>query len=173
MPPDPGAELLDVVDAADVVVGQATRAEIHRRGWRHRAVHIVVSNPQGEVFVQRRALSKDCQPGLWDTSAAGHVDHGESYAAAAARELAEELGLVEETLEAWWSLAASPDTGQEFVHVYRCCSTRQPRPDPGEIAASGWWTPAALAAWMTARPQDFTAAFRAIFARYRALETAA
>ena len=49
------------------------------------------------------------------------------------------------------------------MHVYRCCSTRQPRPDPGEIAASGWWTPAALAAWMTARPQDFTAAFRAIF----------
>ncbi|MGE0486914.1 MAG: NUDIX domain-containing protein [Gammaproteobacteria bacterium] len=173
MPLSPAEEILDVVDAADVVVGQATRAEIHRRGLRHRAVHIVVSNPRGEVFVQQRALSKDCQPGLWDTSAAGHVDHGESYDAAAERELAEELGLVGEALEPWWSLVAGPLTGHEFVRVYRCCTMGEPRPDPLEIAASGWWTPAALSAWMTARPQDFTAAFRAIFARYRAPEAAA
>jgi isopentenyl-diphosphate delta-isomerase len=173
MPPDPADELLDVVDAGDVVVGQATRAEIHRRGLRHRAVHIVVSNPRGEVFVQQRALGKDCQPGLWDTSAAGHVDHGETYDAAAVRELAEELGLAGETVEPWWSLTAGPLTGQEFVQVYRCCTRHEPRPDPDEIAASGWWTPAALAAWMAARPEDFTAAFRAIFARYCAPGAAA
>lgn len=172
MPPDPADELLDVVDDDDRVIGCAPRARVHRDGLLHRAVHIVVSNPQGELFVQQRAWSKDCQPGRWDTSAAGHVDHGEAYDEAARRELGEELGLVAVTLEAWWALPASAATGREFVRVYRCRTAAEPRPDAAEIAASGWWSRARLAAWMAARPADFTAVFRAIFARYDALETA-
>ncbi len=162
MRPDPGAEVLDVVDAANRVIGQATRAEIHARGLRHRAVHMLVLNTAGHIYVQRRALSKDSQPGLWDTSAAGHVDHGEDWEAAARRELAEELGLADVALEALGELPASADTGHEFVRVYRCEVSAEPRPDPHEIMDAGWWSPEALAAWMARRPGDFTAAFHAV-----------
>jgi len=162
MLPDTGAEVLDVVDAANRVIGRATRAEIHARGLRHRAVHMLVVNPAGDIYVQRRALSKDSQPGMWDTSAAGHVDHGEDWEAAARRELDEELGLADVDLEPLAELPASPDTGQEFVRVYRCRVSAEPRPDPQEIMDAGWWSPAALAAWMARRPGDFTAAFHAV-----------
>lgn len=86
-------ELFDVVDADDRVIGQATRAAVHRDGLLHRSAHVFVFNSRGELFLQRRALSKDENPGVWDSSAAGHLDAGESYAEAARRELLEELGL--------------------------------------------------------------------------------
>jgi 16S rRNA (adenine1518-N6/adenine1519-N6)-dimethyltransferase len=129
---------------------------------------MLVLNGAGEVYVQRRALSKDSQPGLWDTSAAGHVDCGEDWDAAARRELAEELALTDVVLERLGELPASDDTGQEFVRVYRCCSVQAPRPDAGEIMDAGWWSETALAEWMARRPGDFTAAFHAVMRLHRA-----
>ena len=38
------------------------------------------------MFVQQRSQRKDRQPGLWDSSASGHVERGEDYDAAAVRE---------------------------------------------------------------------------------------
>jgi 8-oxo-dGTP pyrophosphatase MutT (NUDIX family) len=127
---------------------------------------VLVTRPGGEVFVQRRAEHKDCAPGLWDTSAAGHVARGDSYDAAAPRELEEELGLSGQTLVALGRLPAGAATGNEFVRVYHYVTEADPRPDAGEIADSGWFGPAALAAWMRREPQRFTAVFRTIFRRY-------
>ena len=84
-------ELLSVVDEHDRVVGYRERGEVHRLGLRHRAVHVMVFNRRGEVFLQKRSLNKDEFPGLWDSSAAGHLAPGEGYAECALRELEEEL----------------------------------------------------------------------------------
>ena len=56
-------ELLDVVDAEDRVIGVKTRGEIHAQGLMHRAVHILVFNSKGELFLQKRSMSKDENPG--------------------------------------------------------------------------------------------------------------
>jgi len=82
-------EIFDVVDRGDVVVGRETRSRVHQLGLLHRAVHVLVYNGKGEVFLQKRSMSKDRQPGLWDSSSSGHVDSGEDYDAAARRELGE------------------------------------------------------------------------------------
>lgn len=167
-PQDSSLELLDVVDATDRVVGRAPRGEVHRLGLRHRAAHILVFNAKAEVFVQRRAWWKECQPGRWDTSAAGHLDAGEDYAVAAVRELEEELGLRAETgLRFLCRLEAGPETGNEFVNVYSFVTEQEPRPDPHEIIEGRWCAAEALEAWMAAEPQSFTAAFREIWNRYR------
>lgn len=165
---EPGGELLDVVDAEDRVIGVASRAEIHAQRLRHRAVHVLIRDAQGRLYLQRRAEYKDCDPGLWDSSAAGHVGHDEAYASAAPRELAEELGLTGVALVALCRLPASAATGYEFVQAYLGLAVTEPVPDPGEIAETRWCTPAALAAWMSAEPDVFTASFRAIFAAYHA-----
>lgn len=162
----PAEEMLDLVDWSDRVIGAATRAEIHARKLLHRAVHILVHDAAGRIYVQRRALHKDCAPGLWDTSAAGHVACGEDYADAAPRELQEELGLSASALEPLCDIAACADTGHEFVQVYVCEATGEPVPDPGEIAEAQWCEPAMLMDWMAREPQLFTGTFKLIAARY-------
>ncbi len=86
-------EIFDVVNERDEVIGQQNRGEVHRLGLMHRAVHVLVFNAARQVFLQKRSLKKDRQPGLWDSSASGHVDSGEDYDACAVREAREELGL--------------------------------------------------------------------------------
>lgn len=113
-------ELLDVVDIDDAIIAQQPRSEIHANGLRHRAVHILVFNDQDQLFLQKRSMKKDLNKGLWDSSAAGHVDAGENYANCAPRELQEELGVSVDTLEALFKLEPCPELGMEFIQVYRC-----------------------------------------------------
>src|SRR5580765_5186343 len=72
-------EIFDVVDGQDEVIGRATRNEVHRRGLMHRATHVLVFNSAGQVFLQKRSMNKDRQPGLWDSSASGHLNVSEGY----------------------------------------------------------------------------------------------
>src|SRR5205823_13805800 len=77
----------------DRILRHAARSELHGDNLCHRAVHILIFNETGELYLQRRSRSKDRHPLLWDSSAAGHVMAGESYDETAKRELQEELGI--------------------------------------------------------------------------------
>ena len=132
-------ELLDVVDANDRIIGVKTRGEIHAQNLMHRSVHILVFNSAGELFIQKRSMSKDNDPGLWDSSAAGHVDSGEDYHSCAVRELGEELGIeVDSPLEELFRLAASPITAMEHCIVYRCINDGPFELQAEEIDDGGW-----------------------------------
>lgn len=160
-------EIFDVVDEADQVVDRRPRSEVHRLGLRHRAVHILVFNARGQVFLQRRSWIKDCAPGTWDSSASGHLNAGEDYAAASVRELHEELG---------WTPAATPhplfkvearaETGQEFVWLYRSEGEGPFRLHPEEILEGGWFDPERVDAWMGDRPEEFAPSFRWIWQEF-------
>ncbi|SVE63201.1 uncharacterized protein METZ01_LOCUS516055, partial [marine metagenome] len=76
------------------VIGQQPRSVVHAKGLWHRAAHVLVFNTDGKVFLQLRSMSKDNNPGVWDSACSGHVDAGETYTKAAERELMEEIGLV-------------------------------------------------------------------------------
>ena len=87
-------ERLDILDESGRVIGQELRSKCHGNpALRHRAVHVFVKNDAGRIFLQKRSLTKTIQPGKWDTSVGGHLEVGESYEEAAARELQEELGV--------------------------------------------------------------------------------
>ncbi len=161
-------ELFDVVNEHDQVVDRRSRREVHRLGLRHRAVHVLVFNHRGEIFLQQRSIKKDRQPGLWDSSASGHLDSGEDYDACAQRELREELGLdPPPPLERLFKLPAGPETDQEFVWVYRCRCDGPFRLDPDEIECGDWFAPETLDRWLAERPQDFASALRVIWKRIR------
>ncbi len=132
-------ELLDVVDIDDHVIGVKTRGEIHSEGLMHRAVHILVFNQQGELFIQKRSMLKDNNPGLWDSSAAGHVDSGEDYAGCALRELNEELGITVNTpLSTLFRLPPTAITGMEHCIVYHCSHNGPFALQAGEIDEGRW-----------------------------------
>lgn len=159
-------EIFDVVNERDEVTGRARRAEVHRRGWMHRATHVLVFNTSGQVFLQKRSLKKDRQPGLWDSSASGHVDSGEDYDACVVRELREELGLeLAVPPQKLFKLPASPDTDQEHVWVYRCQAEGPFVLNPEEIERGAWFTPEEVTCWMRERPQDFAGALLVIWPR--------
>ena len=87
-------EYLEIVDDCDQVIGKALRSECHGNPQLiHRVAHVLVFDRLGRLLLQKRSMRKDVQPGRWDTSVGGHLDPGESYAEAAAREMFEELGI--------------------------------------------------------------------------------
>ncbi|MBC9249509.1 NUDIX hydrolase [Pseudomonas alcaligenes] len=92
------AERIAWVDEHDQLLGGLPRAELRERGLIGRGTFILLFNSRGELCVHRRTLSKAIYPGYWDVAAGGMVDEGESYAACAARELGEELGITGVTL---------------------------------------------------------------------------
>lgn len=157
-------EIFDVVNERDEVIDRKPRREVHRLGLLHRAVHVLVFNGRGQVFLQKRSMTKDTSPGLWDSSASGHLDSGEDYDACAVRELREEIGLVvERTPERLFKIAACAETGQEFVWVYRLENEGPFTLHPDEIERGESFAPAAVTQWVADQPGDFASAFRLIW----------
>jgi isopentenyl-diphosphate delta-isomerase len=153
-------EIFDVVNERDEVTGQAPRREVHARGLWHRAVHVLVFNARGEVFLQKRSMKKDTAKGKWDSSSSGHVDHGEDYDACAVRELREEIGLVlAQTPQRLFKINACKETGWEFCWVYRCTSEGPFTLHPDEIETGGWVTPESVTRRVNEKPDDFASAF--------------
>lgn len=157
-------EWFDVVDENDAVTGRALRAEVHAKGLRHRAVHMLVFNAAGAVFLQQRSWRKDVAPGLWDSSCSGHLDAGEDYDAAALRELGEELGLrPARPPERWFRILACASTGWEFVWVYRLAAEGPFMLQPEEIQAGEWVMPDELWRRMARQPGVYAPAFKLVW----------
>lgn len=97
------AELFDVVHADGSPTGEVkARAEVHRDGDWHRAVHVWVAGidqtsggPSPFLLVQRRSLEKDTWPGRFDATVGGHIRAGEDIAESL-RESEEEIGITVE-----------------------------------------------------------------------------
>lgn len=157
-------EYFDVVNERDEPLRRATRREVHAHQLWHRAVHILVFDAAGRIFLQKRSMKKDMSPGLWDSSCAGHVDAGEDYDTAAVRELREELGLTVTTAPTrWFRIEARPETGWEFCWIYRLQHDGPFVLHPEEIETGEWLTSEELKRRMAERPQEFTKPFHLIW----------
>lgn len=89
-------EMLTVYDDELNELGIAMRSEIHSKGFLHKVVHcwiIEEVNNEKWVYFQQRSYKKKDFPGLYDISAAGHVDIGEEAEVAVKRETQEEIGI--------------------------------------------------------------------------------
>jgi isopentenyldiphosphate isomerase len=87
-------ELIDIVTKDGEPTGKtALKSEIHKHGWFHNTIHLWLYTNKGEILLQQRSHKKKIFPLLWDVSAAGHIDAGETFIEAALRETKEEIGL--------------------------------------------------------------------------------
>ncbi|MSU46796.1 MAG: NUDIX domain-containing protein [Lacunisphaera sp.] len=161
-------DLFDVVDELDRVIGQRARREVHRRKLRHWAVHLLVCNRAGRVFLENRSMAKDLHPGVWDSSAAGHVGAGEDYDGTAGRELAEELGCRPgQPPQVLFKIEAREESGQEFVWVYRVEAEGPFTLQAEEIERGDWFTVAEIDRWLVERPAELAPALRFIWPKAR------
>ncbi len=141
-PSSTDGELLDVVDFDDRKIGTASRGEIHAKGLIHRAIHVILCNPQGQFLQQKRSQKKDRFPGWWDISVGGHVNSGELYQEAAHRECREEMGLEALELERVAIMTPTAMNGFEHIHVFLGRLPDEPaiKFNTDEITAVRWIT---------------------------------
>ena len=159
-------DIFDVVNDDDEIIGRELRNVVHARGLLHRAVHVLVYNAAGQLFLQKRSMTKDNDPGLWDSSCSGHVDSGESYAVAAERELMEEIDLlVDEPMEELFKIEASAGTGWEFAVIYRTESEGPFTLCPEEIDEGRWFTPEEIDNALSREPEKYSPTFKIVWAR--------
>ena len=159
-------EIFDVVDSEDMVIGKASRLQVHDNDLMHRSVHILVFNSSGSLFLQKRAMIKDESPGLWDSSAAGHVESGEDYISCAKRELNEELSLSDVQLDEVLFIPAQSKTFWEHIRVYRCVTDGNICINKNEISEGNFMKLSEIRDLMQLTPDIHTSTFIHIYANY-------
>lgn len=133
-------EIFPLVDADGNVIGKAERAICHNGSLLlHPVVHLHVFNSRGELFLQKRPMHKDIQPGKWDTSVGGHIDYGESVEVALEREVREELGITEYEPKFLWKYVFESNIERELVYAYSTVYDGELHPDPHELEEGRFW----------------------------------
>jgi isopentenyldiphosphate isomerase len=132
--PSGADEMFQLVDRSGRPVGQASRRECHGSPRLiHLVVHLHVFDADGRLYLQKRSMSKDTNPGLWDTSVGGHVAAGESVRDALIREAREELDIDAAGAFFLYSWLSEGGFESEFAECFAHTWSGTIHPDPVEI----------------------------------------
>ncbi|MCF8256561.1 MAG: isopentenyl-diphosphate Delta-isomerase [Flavobacteriales bacterium] len=162
-------EQVVLVDGEDNVLGTMGKMQAHREGVLHRAVSVFIMNGNGEMLLQKRALSKYHSPGLWTNTCCTHPRPDEGYADCAERRLKEEMGFSCTLVPAFaFIYEGDVENGlmeHELDHVFLGWYDGPVNPDPIEVEDRTFAPLDEISARLKDSPQEFTIWFRAIFER--------
>jgi isopentenyldiphosphate isomerase len=144
-------EILDLVNENDEVIDTLSRDEIYKQGLSFvRVIEAFIKNSKGELWIPIRTLDKKIAPGGLDVGVGGHVEHGETYEQALAKEVKEELGWNIGELVCRQVGKFSPKDGLNTVStVYEIMSDIAPELNPEDFISAEWLTPLQLAQKIT------------------------
>ncbi len=91
-------EIIDIIDINGRLTGKScSRKDAHKYGLLHQASGVIILsklNGGGDgILSQQRSYKKEKNAGLWDMSASGHIESGESPLNSLIREIKEEIGI--------------------------------------------------------------------------------
>lgn len=134
------SEMVPIVDAHGIVLGQASRGWCHG-GEKplHPVVHLHILNRNCELYLQKRAMTKDLLPGYWDTAVGGHVSYGESIFEALFREAGEELGFYDFNPVSVTSYVFESQVERELVNVFAAVGSFELFPNHDEVTEGRYW----------------------------------
>ncbi|MFF6982202.1 NUDIX hydrolase [Streptomyces sp. NPDC008343] len=136
-------ELVERVDERDRVLGVVDRSEAIKNRWLHRVATTVCRDAKGRILVHRRQKDVSRFPGQYNWLIGGAAEIGESYEEAAARELAEELG-VQASVRFAFKFLCRGAISPYWLGVHEATVTEDIAADPSEIAWHGWVTESEL-----------------------------
>lgn len=134
-------ELFPVVDEQGNMTGTAPRHICHdgKSFLLHPVVHLHLSDSRGGIFLQKRSMLKDIQPGKWDTSVGGHMSPGETPEKALAREAREELGIIVSEPVFLLSYIWRSEREHELVYSFTALIGAVPEINKEEIEEGRFW----------------------------------
>jgi len=133
-------EWFDIVDEEGRVKGRAPRTVCHSGpGLLHPVVHIHIIDAKDRIFLQKRAESKQIQPGKWDTAVGGHISSGETIEDGLKREAAEELGITEFTVQFVARYVWETEVESELVFMFISRYDRVININKDEIDEGKYW----------------------------------
>ena len=134
-------EWLPIVDETGVVINKAPRSLCHSGAkLLHPVVHLHIYNQQGDIFLQKRSMSKRLLPGKWDTAVGGHVSFGETIEEALKREASEELGMNHFEFQLIGQYLWESEREKEFVYSFFCKHYDQIQINNDEVDEGRFWS---------------------------------
>ena len=135
-----GSEWFPIVLPSGMVVGRSTREYFHGGSKPlHPVIHIHIIDRFSRIYLQKRSMRKDIQPGKWDTAVGGHVSYGESLIEAVYREASEELGFTEFNPIYLETYEFESSVEREMVNVFAAVGSYELHPDLDEVDEGRWW----------------------------------
>lgn len=150
------------VNSDNEIIGETTVKEAVENGWPRRVARVFLFNNDGEILLQKRSSTMLSFPGMWDQSAAGHVDVGEDNFTTANRELEEELGVNDiELYQITDCYKNSHGKEQTFDAVYKgkVSSGANFEVDKNEVSEIKWFSIADFEAEILNNPDKFVPPF--------------
>ena len=135
-------EWFPIVDNEGRVTGKAPRSVCHdgKSMLLHPVIHLHLFNKTGKLYLQKRSINKDTQPGRWDTAVGGHVSLGETIPQALIRETREELGLTGFNARFIGSYIWESSRERELVNSFSAVTEQRPEINRDEIDEGRFWT---------------------------------
>ncbi|HSM47029.1 MAG TPA: NUDIX domain-containing protein [Draconibacterium sp.] len=136
-----GEEWVPLVDEQGRIVGKAPRSEVHNGSkLLHPVVHLHVLNPNKNILLQKRPLSKQIQPGKWDTAVGGHISAGETLEKALQKEAFEEIGLVGFSAKLIKVYQWESEVEAELVYLFTTFDFKNVKVQSDEVEEIRFWT---------------------------------
>ncbi|MBN2520815.1 MAG: NUDIX domain-containing protein [Bacteroidales bacterium] len=134
-------EWLPIVNEKGELIGKKPRSLCHHKKNKplHPVVHLHVFNKSHKLFLQKRPISKDIQPGKWDTSVGGHISFGEDIETTLLRETQEEIGLKEFKANFITQYIWESDAEREFIFMFYTITDNKLNININEVEEGKYW----------------------------------
>ncbi len=140
-------EWFPIVQPSGLVIGRSSREYCHSGAKPlHPVIHIHIIDRYSRIYMQKRSMRKEIQPGKWDTAVGGHVSYGESLMEAVYREASEELGFTEFNPIYLETYEFESAVEKEMVNVFAAVGSYDLHPDLDEVDEGRRWDITEIAA---------------------------
>ena len=110
----------------------------------HPVVHLHIFNKAGDLYLQKRSINKDIQPGKWDTAVGGILTTERRSKMPFTGKYGKNLGITDFIPQFITRYVFESAIEKELVNTYRTIYDGPVIPDPSELDGGRFWSPSEI-----------------------------